>query len=494
MTRTATIVAAATLLASPARAVDCLADYAALPLAERPTWCQTTGGGSALTQPGGMTWWAAPMTFIANGTATSLLTLDSNLGTVLQTTTGVGAITNRPTPVKFSNGVKAAFVANNTGYVFRINPDTGACVWKTFIGRTSAAGATINFPTGDGTCPGSVTAACSGDQAVAQPTVRFNVVGGAYVESGSIVYAPTRYATTGPGCGTTTRNRIYALDAVTGAPVWVFNRFASPNDYNNPAATVLPPYNLSFISGAVLPDVWDDACGAAGIRDVIYAGSTTATTQSTLWAINANSGALVWSTTVGGLVTAPVLSYNSALCERLYVGTDASSTTAANKSRLKSIGLTSTVCGVNPVPCTLWTSGTTGNAAFNSAVTLNFSAVNAGAHAGKIVVTSNKTLTIVQDNGATSADVCTYAPGTAQAVRSMPYLFPAQGKAYVGRADGLVAQVALDSTCATGVVTRTLLDGTMAGDVYLDADPTFATRWLVVGNDSGRVTRFNIPW
>jgi outer membrane protein assembly factor BamB len=434
--------------AAPARTATCSVTGA--------TWCEDTGGTS-MSPPTGLTALGLPRTWVASGG--TLITFDSGNGAILGSQSGIGTVSNRPMPVHFG-GSKAVFVASNDGYVFRIDADTGSCVWKSFVGRTTAAG--VDVTPG---CTGSVTAACAGDQVVGTPAVRFGAT-----ESDAIVYVGTRYATTGSGCATTSRNRVYALNAVTGDPVWVFNA-PGVNDYRNAAG----PYNMSYVAEGVFPDVWDDGCGEPGIRERIYVGSNAGT--GTLWALDALTGAFVWTAAIGGVRVTPMLSYNAARCERLYVGT--------MDKLVRTYGVTSTACGGGSVPCLIWDQATSGTVRLNPAV------AQYGADIGKIYVSNANRLQVFVDNGASSSTVCTYnPPGSPPDVKAAPAL--TGEKVYVGLNSGDVAE--LNKADCTGVLLRTLESGSQLGDGGVDATSNYGSAWLVIGSSNGRVARFNLPF
>jgi outer membrane protein assembly factor BamB len=436
--------------AAPARTTPCTVTGA--------TWCEDTGG-TTMSAPTGLTALGLPRTWVASGG--TLITFDSGDGTILGSQPGIGTVSNRPMPVDFGGGSQAVFVASNDGYVFRIDASTGSCVWKSFVGRTTAAG--VDVTPG---CTGSVAAACAGDQVVGTPAVRFGAT-----ESDAIVYVGTRYATSGGGgCGTTSRNRVYALNAVTGDPVWVFNA-PGVNDYRNLAG----PYSMSYVAEGVFPDVWDDGCGEPGIRDRIYVGSNGGT--GTLWGLDALTGAFVWTASIGGVRVTPILSYNAARCERLYVGQTA--------GRVRAYGITATACGGGAVPCLIWSRNTSG------AVQLNPAVAQYGPDIGKIYVTNNNRMQVFIDNGASASTVCTYNPaGSPPDVRAEPAL--TSDKIYVGLTSGDVAE--LNKANCTGVVLRTLESGFQLGDASVDATVGFGSAWLVIGSANGRVARFNVPF
>ena len=449
-------------LAGPAHAA--VTDCASAPVGA--TWCKETGA-TALSAPVGTTSLGYPRTFVANGG--SLEILDSGTGALVHSVLGVGTVSNRPMPVRFASGARAVFVASNTGYLFRIDPETGACVWKTFLGRTDATDITPG-------CTGSVTAACPGDMVTATPAVRFGAT-----ENASMVYVGTRYTTSGGACATTSRNRFYALNAATGDPVWVFN---SATGAGSPYRNANGSTAVDFIAEGAYPDVYEDGCGSPGIRDQLYVGADDQGSQDTGWAINALTGSVVALGAIGGIQTTPILSFNPQRCERLYVATKSS---PLGLPALGAIGLTPAACGGGNSPCILWATFTSGP------VFLTPSVVQTGANRGRILVTSNNRVQLFVDNGSNATASCSYGGTTGLEVSSQPLILSTNGFAYVGQRDGRVAQVAL-SNCAASATLRTLQAGSVVGDASLDADAQFQNPFIVVGNDAGRLGRFNVPW
>jgi outer membrane protein assembly factor BamB len=236
--------------------------------------------------------------------------------------------TSRITEVKFSDAADAhpvaAIVGMSDGYVYRWDAETGACVWKTYIGRTTAT--VIHFPGCVGEiAPSDVQCPNESDAAGGELTATIdNDMGSA---SASTIFVPTAYAEVAAGgdvdaCGTPSGNRVYALNAATGEPSWVFN---TDTTSQTPYAAQTSPYAVGPIFGTPVRDTWDDGCSGGVNRAQLIVGAADPGGQDTLFAIStavATGGALNWSGAAGDIQTslAPgLLGYT--MCHHLYANT-----------------------------------------------------------------------------------------------------------------------------------------------------------------------------
>jgi outer membrane protein assembly factor BamB len=287
----------------------------------------------------------------------------------------------------------------NDGYVYRVDASTGACVWKTYIGRTTAT--TINFPG----CTGGVPAAQIQCPQEHGGTVAFLSGGPGADATTTDFYVPTAYDSVVTGddpdaCGTTSDNRLYALNAATGAPDWVFN--ADPTSPTPYAATDTPPYQVAAIVGDPVPDMWADDCSPGNRNEVLVGTVDPGTGQDTLLSVSAapgTQGQLLWSTAGGDIQNPLFPAWGQAkTCGHVYATT--------TSGDFETIGITPGACGGAAVPCFVGA----------SLPLFTFSGQLGGTQMlwdsssptfGKLVVANDSTVYILSDDGPSTSIYCT---------------------------------------------------------------------------------------
>jgi hypothetical protein len=288
-------------------------------------------------------------------------------------------------------------VAMTDSYVYRIDAQTGECVWKTYIGRTTAT--TIHFPG----CAGGVPAAeiqCPKENGAAYAFLSSS--GGADAASTQF-FVPTAYNEVAAGddppeCGTVVDNRLYALNAATGAPQWVFNvdmTQAAPYATNES-----PPYPVNGIVGDVDNDtgLWD-GCSAVARNRIIFGTIDAQTGQDTLYSVFTDTpgapGQVEWSAYVGD-VQAPLFPAwgRAESCGHLYATTD---------GNFQTMGTTPAACGSATVPCSLMQ----GVQLPLSATSTNMFWDSSSPLFGKLLVANSSTIYVVSDDGPTTTLYCT---------------------------------------------------------------------------------------
>ncbi|HET6614183.1 MAG TPA: PQQ-binding-like beta-propeller repeat protein [Kofleriaceae bacterium] len=205
---------------------------------------------------------ALGQTLVASGN--QVTAIDTKGFTSLGFSTMTGTVSNTPNPVEMGDGsgIYAAFIAQQDALVTRIDAQSMAIQWST--------------PLDSGT-------ACGSDAITATAAIhlrRFATDNFKATFPHDLVYVATRY-----GCGNTTDNKVFALDAESGDPVWIFNSGGT------------------FDMDAVLSDPFLDI-----EHDRLYvATDRTDPTQDSLFAIDTLTGNKAWSVNVGRLWTSPVV-------------------------------------------------------------------------------------------------------------------------------------------------------------------------------------------
>lgn len=182
-----------------------------------------------------------------------------------------GAIQSRPPviPAAYSTtGVNVAYVSSQDGFLYAVNTSTGAQVWKS----------------------GSLGTTLQGGAAVWLQAFKALTIGGATRDA---VFVGTR------NTGSTTNNKVYALNGDTGAILWTFNSGLT-NSVDIISST---PY-VDYTNNAV----WVTSRAAGG------------TGQPSLWKLDAATGAVISSLNLGDIDASPTPSWDGSF---IYVGTNA---------------------------------------------------------------------------------------------------------------------------------------------------------------------------
>ena len=144
---------------------------------------------------------------------------------------------NAPTPVPLSpiNGSKQViFVASSAGKIYRYNFNE-ACLVSANITPDWVVSMARQLPNKTFLCTSGPL-----DTITAAPTVQLAAYSsGAGAPAQDLVIVPTHY-----GC-TSTDNRVFALNAATGAVVWKSNMYSAPADYFSDSCTI--DYNQNLV-------------------------------------------------------------------------------------------------------------------------------------------------------------------------------------------------------------------------------------------------------
>jgi len=456
-----------------------------------------TGTSPLLQTPAG---WASTdysnvQTYDGDATKPWLIELQNQLTPDGGTASRVGTVglvpTSEMTDLEFASTEAhplAQFVGMSDSYVYRFDAKTGACVWKTFIGRTTAT--TINFPG----CTGSVPASeiqCPNEVGGTLGFLSMTPSADALSSMASAdwtVFAPTDYDEVSSGsdptaCGTTTGNRLYALNAATGAPSWVFNK--NPSTTTPYALDASPTYAVAGVVGGSDADTYPDGCANSPNRlQVLFGtmdpGTETPGSQPTLFAISTATGTAGtpnWSAYEGDLQAAFAPAFGQATtCQHLYA------TTAAD-GLFETIGYSQAACGQAAVPCQI--SPPMSLFVLTPQQGDVYMLWGSNALFGKVVVSDQSTVYVLSDNGSSTSLYCssqklqaTFPTMTSDAVALQQSVWFGATKtdgtnALVGLEIPLVAPVA-PYDCGTSYAATTL-PGTV-GEIETDIDNATGAR------------------
>jgi hypothetical protein len=319
-----------------------------------------------------------------------------------------GPIDSFPTPVQLKDGSWYVFVVSEDGKVYKFdvqksinNPGLAMQVAVTGI-NTQIRDLKRN----------SSASCIQKDQLQATPTVQIaQYSNGSYSVGKDIVIVPTYH-----GCGSTSTNKIYALDAsdITLPPVWIFN------DDNS--------YQVDYFS---------EGCSLDYGRNRVYCGSNLepGLFQNTVWALDTNTGNPVWAVNANAVVNRPQLSFATAP-EHLYV-TD-------YYGRVHALRPTD---GVEE-----WAFSLTGLPA--TRVTQNqWSEFRHGFDHTLFITDAGGTLYTVYDGGSGSSDgeiLWQHSFGASPKITSLGSISPTLGKVFVGLDNGTVHQLAIGNGADEG--------------------------------------------
>ena len=179
-----------------------------------------------------------------------------------------GSAVRGPSWGDLSTGDDAMLVATSNGSALRLNGSgTIGKVWDRTLRRSGCASDSLQ---------GDVVPHIRDDATAAFKT--------AY--STDVLFVATRYSGVGSGCGgDNTDNRVYALNAETGAILWTFNSLGTSD--------------IDIAAGIVL-DAANDTLFMTTER-------TASANQHSVWAIDVLTGTLLWSVNAGRILTAPIL-------------------------------------------------------------------------------------------------------------------------------------------------------------------------------------------
>lgn len=325
-----------------------------------------------------------------------------------------GAVSGRPPIIESSdssNGLNSAYITSQDDFLYGVNLASGAP-----FGIMNPTNLTTNNFQG----------------AAAVVVKAFS--GSGYTLTHDLVVAGTR------NTGSTTTNRVVAVNPNTGATVWTMIGASGGNP------------NMDIINSTPLVDY---------INNAIWVTSNQSTTAPSLWKLNPNTGAVISSSNNGDIDSSPT---TTPLGEFVFIGTNAGSVLAVNPSTL------ATVATATPAP--------------TDGAVRGFPLVLGIISPWTVVFTTNGNVHAYSFNGTTF----TFSWKTAVASPSAPVVtfFGANEKGYVGSSDGTIKQLNL----ATGAIESTRVVGGTVGDPTLD---TVLSR-VYAGSTNGRVFAFSIPF
>ncbi|HEU5059992.1 MAG TPA: PQQ-binding-like beta-propeller repeat protein [Kofleriaceae bacterium] len=253
---------------------------------------------------------------------------------------------------------------------------------------------------------------------------------------GGLVFAPTWH-----GCGDRSSNQVIALDADTLAEVWRFNQF-----------------------GEYQVDTFASACAVDPDADRIYCGARSLGPQASVFAIDASTGAPVWSASAGSVETTPALDAGRRV---LYVG-DTTGTLHALEADtgapLGSLPLVSCSLG----PCALETP-----------------VVATGAYARLVLVADAAGVlhAVYDDPSGGLLELWSHDGTPVHAVRGRPALDVDGGTLYIGDTAGRLLQLALATGTHQGTVEVAAGGGPVASPVLVDEDSDGVLDHILVVSD-----------
>lgn len=341
-----------------------------------------------------------------------------------------GAIENTPNPTRLNDDSYGAFVVQQDGVVTRIDP-TGtspSLVWQTDLRRTG----------------------CPEDSVSAAPVVQLRRYASASFRARhatDLVYVATRYDS---DCANgNISNRVYALNAETGQPVWTFNE---GGEYSVDAAFEAP--GLDY----------------AGDRILLGTDRTASATQDSLWSIDVLNGTRKWSSSVGQVYASPVLRGS-----RVYI--------ASRYGEIKAVSIGD--------GATIWTVGN-GGIPITSNIFREFRRPY-----GELIsaVDFNGDIWLVRDDGTTASSVWTASlvdPVTGASTRASSRVAndPSSGKFYVGADDGQIYQ--LNMVDGSVEATRAVSAGSAVGGASFVFEGANVN--MVAGAANGTLAKFCAPW
>jgi outer membrane protein assembly factor BamB len=355
------------------------------------------------------------------GSGTTLTRLDPATGAPLNSRDFFSVTLTRPIVPRLQGSLtNAVFVGGSDGAAYSCNPDTLANVWSRSLRRST----------------------CTSDAIAAAPVFLRRDLADANFQAArtqDLVIFGTDYA-----CGTTSANKVYALDASSGNVVWIFNATGTSFSVDRVGGLAVDyGHNLIY---------------------VVSHKTDPSGTQSTVWALKATTGTRVWSEDFGSVDVAPVFSDG-----KLYVAT-----TIGTLAKLDP------TTG-SPIWSTAFTSG--------GATTTSLSVQVAFSTASIYVVDTAGIIHSLLDN-CTSVGSIWATNVTGALADTAPAVVGPAGKLYVGAHDGRVYQ--LDTTTGANDSYATIGGiGTSSSDpfVYFEVN---APR--LIASAGGVVKRLCIPW
>lgn len=327
----------------------------------------------------------------------------------------------------FTGNAERAFCVGSDGYVYSLDKKTGNTLWSKSLKRQT----------------------CSSDTLQATPLVQFRSLSGTNFQAtvtNDLIIVGTDY-----GCSTTTANRVYALDSMSGNVIWQHNATST--------------YSYDRFSGLCLDYMSDTVYAAAYKPDPTRF-------QTTLVALNSLNGVRKWAVDIGATQAAPVFANGW-----VYVAT-------SSGMLYKLDGATGAV---------IW-----------QTQAINSGALVTGEHS-LLVDSASDHIYVIDTAGTIYAllDTCAgvaalWASNLAGATVTSARLFPSSGKLYAGSADGRVYQL----NTATGVsesYASVHPGAAITTDLLTTGTNTASANGLTIGNrllaaSGGILSYLCIPW
>jgi outer membrane protein assembly factor BamB len=365
---------------------------------------------------------------IASGSTLNLLkTADLS---VIKTVGCDGDIRDQPVTALLVTGDLRTFVGSSAATVYALDPSSMTIIWQRNLRRAS----------------------CTSDSVTARPLVHLRRSAsanykGRYVTD--LVYVSTAYrATAQCTTGHNADNRIFALQATDGLPVWTFNESGT--------------YDVdAIVSGANLDAVND--------RLFFTSGRDFTALQSTVWALDLLTGRPAWSSSAGSIENSP-----GVFDDRLLVASRPGVVSAIDRNTGGLIWRLQV--GQAPSP----------------SIARMTAATFPGTGRAACVVMAGGRVQLVKDNGNSGEVVWDITlPGGRKAVSRAVYE-PGSNMLYVGADDGQVYQI----SAASGAVTANrFIDPAGTG---LVSDPFIwragGVAKLIAGSSTGKIAEYPLPW
>ena len=381
---------------------------------------------------------------------------------------GTATINNFPSPVPMSNtsfaGPEFVFFGASDGFLYKIDTTTGTSGLTVDTRRKLSGNAECTTAPGDviNATPAVVLYAFA-STTPGSPGLAFrqDIDSNAGHGADDVVIVATA-----DGCGDTTRNRVIAYFAKDLSQKWVFN-----------------------VDGAVKVDRFSEGCEIDYDNMRLYCATDLAdgaAGQSSLFALNAINGQLLWSGNAGAVITRPQLNFTNG---RLYV-VDKTGAMMAYDAAGNGLG------GVAP----LWSAPLM--VAGAGTVISRSPAVESrsGSWQNKILVLDSAgSLHAVKDNGTTGSILWDLSADPGVSYRSLPVVIPDpnQSRALIGRSDGYIQMVGLNSSVTDPTPIPQGIVQVNAGavnvfDPSLDAPGGVLNKAVVVAGTT--VNQLNVPF
>ncbi len=404
-------------------------------------WCVDDAGAGAAytTTPVGLGGYSLNNVYV--GAGPNLVAINESTGASVFAGGDVvfgSTIATQLTPIWWNMTSTTVFFATTDGVVHANDGLLGGSVWTQNIVSTARPG-----------CNDQVTG-----------TIAVNV-------AASLVYVATNDGACAAG-----QNRVYALNATTGAVVWTFNG-AFGTTVNN-------------IEYGVRPDVFaDPTCTPAVTRNhVVFADKTGNT-----FILDSMTGALLNG---AGGVSLGASSHPASGFEPQYDGTVCGASYIADNGNgsIRSISVDPTTCGtIASTPCTIAES-------YSGPYTapIQFSVARGAANTGADRFLVNDGLGQLQVSTPAGGARCVYKPATGNSVTGTP--FEVGGVAYTATTEGSLVAIPVgptqktDGTACNGYQERFFSASTSTTAANPSVDIMSSAYVLFAGDQAGRITEF----